>query len=140
MKIRPLLCLFLLSALPAWGGFGFIFISSNLIITYGTPVNPQANTPVVGPSIHRQPVSQIASTGDLAVFTVSASGTQPLKFQWTKGGKSLLNGGRISGATAATLRLRKINRHDAGLYRVQVSNSAGTAVSASARLTVTRPR
>jgi hypothetical protein len=124
--------------LPAWGGFSFIFVSSNLIVSYDTSHNSQTNAIVVGPSINRQPVSQAATTGDLAIFHATASGSQPLNYQWTKGGKNLINGGRISGVTTGTLRIRKVNRNDAGLYRLRVSNSAGTATSAGARLTVSR--
>src|SRR5262249_17535466 len=52
------------------------------------------------PSITSQPVNQTVTVGQNATFTVGASGTQPLSYQW------FLNGtNAVSGGTAATLTL-----------------------------------
>src|SRR5882724_12968862 len=45
------------------------------------------------PSITSQPQNHVANLGSNATFTVSASGTAPLSYQW------LLNGAGIAGAT-----------------------------------------
>src|ERR1035441_2779505 len=56
-----------------------------------TPMNPG-----VAPTIVTQPGNQSVPTGQAATFTVVASGTGPLNYQWEK------NGVAISGATTAT--------------------------------------
>jgi hypothetical protein len=83
-------------------------------------------------SIVTQPQSQSANTGGNASFSVGASGTGPLSYQW------LLNGTNLSGATASTLSLTNVQLTDAGTYSVVVSNAFGPAVTSSnATLTVT---
>ena len=83
------------------------------------------------PAITNQPASLTVPEGQSASFTVSASGTAPLSYQWQK------NGTNISGATAATYTISNARLSDAGNYRVVVSNSAGSATSNAATLTVT---
>jgi pectate lyase len=84
----------------------------------------------VAPSITSQPASQIVVVGGQAGFTVIATGTAPLSYQWRK------NGSPIAGATAATLNLANVQQSDSGDYSVTVSNSVGTATSGAATLTV----
>src|SRR5262249_14296258 len=66
-------------------------------------------------------------------FTVLASGTPPLYYQWSK------NGTNIPGATQNGLTLRPISPADAGSYMVRVTNVSGFQDSASATLTVLPP-
>ena len=69
--------------------------------------------------------------GQTATFTVTASGTAPLSYQWQKGGTS------ISGATAASYTTpAAILADDAATFQVVVTNSAGSVTSRSAKLTV----
>jgi pectate lyase/pectin methylesterase-like acyl-CoA thioesterase len=94
-----------------------------------TAVFVQVITP---PSITTQPVSQTASVGGGTVtFSVVATGTAPLTYQWNKDGSD------ISGATNATLTLTSVQASDAGSYLVRVSNGGGTVTSNPATLTVT---
>lgn len=66
------------------------------------------------------------------MFSVTASGTAPLGYQWAK------NGAAISGATAASYTTPATSSTDNGSqFVVTVSNSAGSATSAAATLTVT---
>jgi hypothetical protein len=51
-----------------------------------------------------QPISQVICTGATAQFSVAAVGDS-LKYQWRLGGFNLADGGDISGATTATLRV-----------------------------------
>jgi hypothetical protein len=65
---------------------------------------------------------------------VTASGTAPLSYQWTK------NGAPIGGATAATYTTPATTSVDQGeQFSVTVSNAAGNATSNSATLTVYVP-
>jgi hypothetical protein len=68
--------------------------------------------------------------GAAASFTVVASGTATLSYQWRKGGTA------ISGATATTYTIPATTASDAGSYDVVVSNSAGSVTSSAATLTI----
>src|SRR5947208_13522052 len=64
----------------------------------GSDSSPSAQSPVtpVAPAITTQPASQTVSAGQTATFTVAATGTAPLSYQWQK------NGTAIGAATAAS--------------------------------------
>lgn len=85
---------------------------------------------VVAPSIQTQPSSLTISSGALATFSVVASGSAPLTYQWMKAGVP------ISGATSSTLSLLSVLLADAGSYSVKISNAAGSVISNTATLTV----
>ena len=87
--------------------------------------------PVIVPSIATQPASTTVTAGGSATFTVVASGTAPLSFQWQKGGVA------IGGATAQSYTIASAQAADAGNYLCVVTNSAGSATSGAATLTVT---
>jgi Abnormal spindle-like microcephaly-assoc'd, ASPM-SPD-2-Hydin/Immunoglobulin domain/Cep192 domain 4/Immunoglobulin I-set domain len=85
-----------------------------------------------GPTITAQPASQTVTVGQNATFVVSASGTDPLSYQWKK------NGSDISGATAATYITPPVSSSDSGAqFTVTVTDSVGTVTSDAATLTVT---
>src|SRR6201997_5349938 len=85
----------------------------------------------VAPSINSQPSSQSITTGQTATFSVTASGTAPLSYQWNK------NGTAISGATSSTYTTPATTSSDNGApFTVVVSNSAGSVTSTAATLTV----
>src|SRR6266576_538068 len=85
----------------------------------------------IGPSITSQPVSQIITAGQTATFSVTASGTAPLSYQWNK------NGTAISGATSASYATPAETTSDNGAqFAVVVSNVTGNITSAAATLTV----
>jgi hypothetical protein len=94
------------------------------------PGDPTSKPSATAPSITTQPASQTVTAGANVTFTVAASGTAPLSYQWRK------NGGNIAGATGTSLGLSSVTSANAGSYTVQVSNSAGSATSATATLTV----
>jgi Immunoglobulin I-set domain/PQQ-like domain len=71
------------------------------------------------------------TVGQTATFSVTATGTAPLTYQWQK------NGGNISGATAASYTTPATVAGDSGAkFDVVVSNTAGSQTSAMATLTV----
>jgi hypothetical protein len=102
--------------------------------TYGTAVGKTATVQfanaATAPSITTQPSNVTVTAGASATFTVVASGTAPLSYQWQKAGAT------ISGATAATYSIATAQSTDAGNYTVVVSNSAGSVTSNTAALTV----
>ncbi|HEX6729391.1 MAG TPA: PQQ-dependent sugar dehydrogenase, partial [Pyrinomonadaceae bacterium] len=83
------------------------------------------------PVITSPPSSQTVSVGEPATFTVTASGGQPLSYQWQKNGQSII------GATSANLTISSVTLADNGAQiTVVVSNAFGTVVSDPATLTV----
>src|SRR6266851_4362091 len=85
----------------------------------------------VAPYITTQPANQTVTAGQTASFSVVVSGTAPLNYQWQK------NGADIAGATSSSYTTPVTTTSDSGeMFRVMVSNSAGSVTSNSATLTV----
>jgi hypothetical protein len=85
----------------------------------------------VAPSITTQPANQTVTAGQTASFSVTASGSAPLSYQWSK------NGTAIGSATAASYTTPATATGDSGSqFTVVVSNSAGNITSNAATLTV----
>src|SRR5580658_776190 len=92
----------------------------------------QGYRPVV-PTV-TQPGSVTVPVGDTATFSVTATGTGTMKYQWYK------NGVAISGATSSAYTTPPTVAGDSGaVFTVTVSNSAGSATSGPATLTVLLP-
>ena len=90
------------------------------------------NTATVAPTITAQPASQTVTAGQTATFTVAATGTAPLSYQWQK------NGANIAGATSSSYTTPVTTTADSGsTFDVVVTNAAGTKTSSTATLTVT---
>ncbi len=85
------------------------------------------------PEITTQPVAGFVCEGKTFTNSVFvANATQlPLSYQWFKDGNSITNN-----ATAQQLVLQNIAAADQGLYAVRVSNTCGTTLSSSARLSL----
>jgi len=84
----------------------------------------------VAPSISSQPANVTVAAGQTASFSVTASGTAPLQFQWQR------NGVNISGATASTYSLTTVPADNGAAFRAVVSNAAGSIASNAATVTV----
>lgn len=86
-----------------------------------------------GPTV-TGPTSQTVMVGQTATFTVTASGSGPLTYQWYK------NGVAITGATSNTYTTPGTVAGDNGaVFTVVVSNAAGSVTSVGATLTVQSP-
>jgi Immunoglobulin domain/Immunoglobulin I-set domain len=89
------------------------------------------NAAAVAPTITTQPANQTVTAGQTATFRVVATGTAPLSYQWQK------NGANITGANSASYTTPATATADSGsTFDVVVSNSAGSATSNTATLTV----
>jgi uncharacterized repeat protein (TIGR03803 family) len=88
------------------------------------------------PRITTQPASQTVVAGTTDSFTVTASGDQPLSYQWQENGVNLTDGGSISGSTTSSLTISNVTLANAGNYSVIVSNPVFALSSTSAALTV----
>ena len=83
------------------------------------------------PGITSQPANTSVNVGQAATFTVAATGTGPLSYQWQQ---NLTN---IAGATASAYTTGAVAATDSGAtFAVVVSNAAGSATSSIATLTV----
>jgi hypothetical protein len=113
-------------------GANFDVVVSN---TVGSQTSAMAtltvNAASVGPTITTQPANQMVTVGQTATFSVTATGTAPLTYQWQK------NGANISGATAASYTTPATVAGDSGAnFDVVVSNMVGSQTSTVATLTV----
>ncbi|PTL79445.1 PQQ-dependent sugar dehydrogenase [Vitiosangium sp. GDMCC 1.1324] len=87
--------------------------------------------PSEAPTLATQPESLTVLAGQSATFSVSASGTPPLSYQWQR------NGTNLPGQTSPSLTLTSVGLTDSGArFRVRVSNAYGSVLSNEAVLTV----
>ena len=97
----------------------------------GNTVNVTVNATAVAPTITTQPLSQTVTVGATATFSVVATGTAPLSYQWSKGGTAIAGATNASYTTPAT-----VSGDNGSTFTVKVSNSAGSQTSNAATLTV----
>jgi hypothetical protein len=81
-------------------------------------------------SILVPPANRIGVLGGDVVFSVEAAGAPPPAYQW------FFNSAPIAGATGPSLHVTQLTLAQSGIYRVSVSNFAGSALSPPATLTV----
>jgi phage gpG-like protein len=88
---------------------------------------------LAAPQITGQPLNQTVPAGSSAIFTVFATGTAPLSYQWR------VNGIPLVGATNTTLSLASVGLANGGIYSVSVSNLVSVTTSTNVTLTVLSP-
>jgi hypothetical protein len=108
--------------LEAWNGTARI----------GDPTAAQ----IQAPAITTQPQAETVDLGEEGTFTVTASGTTPLSYQWFKDGGPLSDDDDYAGTQTSSLRVLEARFIDQGAYRCQVSNAAGTVQSNNATMTI----
>jgi alpha-tubulin suppressor-like RCC1 family protein len=99
--------------------FGSV-LSSNAVLT----------VTAIRTTIQAQPTNQTVFVNGTATFSVTATGSLPLNYQWN------FNGTDIDGAINASLALANVQTNQAGIYTVQVTNAFGSILSSNAVLTV----
>lgn len=82
----------------------------------------------MAPNIVTQPTNRVVNVGAATTFSVGATGSTPLSYQWQ------LNGANIPGAVLPTLLLLNLQLTNAGNYTVVVTNILGMVTSAAASL------
>jgi hypothetical protein len=101
--------------------------AATLTVNAAPPVN-------TAPSITTQPSSKIVTAGQTATFTVAATGTGTLSYQWKN------NGAAIAGATSASYTTPATTASNNGAqFTVTVTNSVSSVTSNAATLTVNAP-
>ena len=99
--------------------------------------NNAALTLGVATEITLHPLPQVLCAGETATFTVSATGSGTLTYQWQKYdlalevGVDLVDGGAISGATTTTLQILNVDPSNNGRYRCVVTGNCGSTPSQS---------
>jgi sugar lactone lactonase YvrE len=97
----------------------------------GAATSAQATLSVmILPGIVVAPTNQTVAERGAAFFTVLASGSAPLAYQWYRDASPLLN------QTNAALTLSNVNPLASGSYSARVANAAGSTNSPAAVLTV----
>lgn len=108
-----------------------VVVSNSVNSVTSTQATLTVNSAPVAPTITTQPANQTVTAGQSATFSVVATGTAPLSYQWQK------NAADITNATSASYMTPVTTTADSGaLFRVVVSNSAGSITSNTATLTV----
>jgi endonuclease/exonuclease/phosphatase family metal-dependent hydrolase len=86
--------------------------------------------PLERPAIVSQPQNQTVTNGANVTFSVNATGTPPLAYQWQ------LNNTNLPGATSSNLTLTAVTFGQAGFYTVVITNVLGSAGSDPVALSV----
>jgi hypothetical protein len=109
--------------------------ANNAVDVATTPIaaNTMYTLAPVCPTITTQPTGSTVCMGNSVSFTVAASGTGPLTYQWR------FNGTDIVGATGTTYTIANPQPSDAGNYDVVVTGGCSPATSNPATLVVNTP-
>ena len=101
---------------------------------YGEAMSMPARLTVVQPGdypmIIEQPLGTNVNVGDMVTLCVTATGTDPIRYQWRK------NGLNLPGETNACLLRPSVSLEDGGDYRVVVENDYGAVTSDPAIVTI----
>ncbi len=87
---------------------------------------------MTAPQITAQPANLTVTVGQTATFSVAATGTAPLRYQWRKSGTAIAGASGSSYTTPAT-----VSADNGSSFTVVVTNAAGSMTSGAATLTVT---
>jgi endonuclease/exonuclease/phosphatase family metal-dependent hydrolase len=104
------------------GTIGNFFIDDLRVGTTFPDVVTNA-TPLERPAIVSQPQNQTVTNGANVTFSVIATGTPPLAYQWQ------LNNTNLPGATSSNLTLTGVTFAQAGFYSIVITNVLGSAGS-----------
>lgn len=95
---------------------------------------PETNT---APDIAFQPHDAERYIGRSVIFSVAATGAEPLSYQWQRAGTNLVESSRFVGVNSWALRINNLTAEDAGVYSVIVTNPLDSVTSSNALLAVT---
>jgi len=108
-----------------------VVVMNSVSSVTSSPATLTVNSLPAAPTITTPPANQTVTAGQSATFSVVATGTAPLAYQWQKNGSDITSAASLSYTTPVT------TTADSGeLFRVVVSNTAGNVTSTSATLTV----
>ncbi len=108
------------------------FLLDLSIVALLTACGHSGPSSTAAPQIGVQPADQTVAVGQTATFSVGATGSAPLRYQWRKGGTDIAGASGSSYTTPAT-----VSADSGSSFTVVVSNAAGSMTSNAATLTVT---
>ena len=104
--------------------------SSNILVTVAK---------IAPPSITTQPTDQSSIAGQTATFSVVASGSAPLSYQWQLNGVNIKSNGSGEGESSSYTTPTLTSSDNGDIFTVIVSNPAGSVTSNPAILTLKQP-
>jgi uncharacterized repeat protein (TIGR02543 family) len=113
--------------------------------SYGSVTsNPAQLAFALPPQITTQPMNSVTNSGGTASFTVAATGSLPLAYQWLLNGTNLTDGitawsSTISGSLTTNLTISAVSTNDVGYYQVIVTNAFGSVTSYPPALLILSP-
>jgi hypothetical protein len=108
-----------------------VVLTSGAVVKTSATVKLAVNIPA---AIFTQPEDVAVAVGSPVTLKVSATGTQPLTYQWN------LNGVPVKDATSAVYTIPKVSSSNSGTYTVEVNNPVGAKVTSDpARVTILTP-
>ena len=120
---------------PGDNGASYTVTISNSLGSVTSTAATISTFAAASPALTTQPAAQSIDVGQSATFSVTASGSPTLTYQWLK------NGAVVAGANSASLTTGIAAQADDGtIYSVTLTNPVGTVTSAAARLTVNPAR
>jgi hypothetical protein len=92
-------------------------------------------------SVGQQPTDALVSPGTSAMLSVALNpgAGSPVTYRWRRAGAELVDGGRVTGSTTATLTILNAQPGDLGAYDCVVTTPCGTLTSAPAAIAVAAP-
>jgi hypothetical protein len=109
---------------------GYSVVITNLS---GGVTSAVASLTIVDPVVLTQPINQVVNLGQSAAFSLMATGSPPLSYQWRK------DGAPLAGSTNAWLAFTSVQPADLADYDVIATNLFGSVTSAVARLALPVP-
>jgi Immunoglobulin I-set domain len=111
----------------------YVKVSNTVSSATSATVTLTVDAAATMPTITQQPTSVTVTAGQAALFSVAATGTAPLTYQWFMSGTA-------SGTNSNTFSIAQTNTGQTGAQiRVKVTNTAGSATSNTVTLTVNAP-
>ncbi len=112
---------------------------NNVVSIFAGPANGFALAIPTVPAVQTAPVAKTATIGDYLTLNVVGTGTPPFTYVWKRNGVTVVDGGRLSGATTAALAINGVTADDAGSYTVDISNAFGSVTSTAASVVLRVP-
>ena len=113
-------------------GYIYSIVASNSV---SSATNSASLTVEVPPTITSQPVSLVITNTQAASFTVGATGSPAVAYQWYKGTNAIPLATNAT-ANSATLVIASASSSDIGTYSVTVTNVVGSTNSVTVNLVV----
>ncbi len=116
--------------------------AGNYSVIVSNGLGSMTTTPVMltvlssGPILVSSPAPLTLPAGATATFNVSATGNQPLYYQWQKNSTNLSDGGNVTGSATSSLTIANVSPADAATYSVIISNAITSISGGGAALTV----